>query len=267
MIYRIIISKKDLASLAIYDALNKLGFKENIHVIQERSIEADDIDKKFPADFIIFASKHKADSLKKTLTVHNPGNWSKAELGGRSFNLPPSTAYVLKNAYLELKKLNNLNYEVSGEATHHGPSLSTPSLFIEIGSTQLEWKDENAAMVVAKTIVNLVKNPMPTNYKTAIGIGGNHYMPSFNKILERTNIALSYVCPKYQLEHLNENTLQQAIKNATGFVDFILLDWKGLGQYKDKVKKLAEETNLPIKKVNEVLESEEYKTRITNEIL
>ena len=30
------------------------------------------------------------------------------------------------------KELNNLDYEVTGEATHHGPDIATPSLFIEI---------------------------------------------------------------------------------------------------------------------------------------
>src|SRR3989338_7961052 len=212
MEYKIIISKKDLASLTIYEALKKINFTENVHVIQERTIYTEDIDKKYPADFII-----------------------------------------LKNALLELKKLNNLDYEVSGEVTHHGPNLSTPSLFIEIGSSPLQWKDEEAALIIAKTIKSIIKNPHPTNYQTAIGIGGGHYMPSFNKIIERTNISLSFICPKHNLESLNENILKQAIEKTKGYVDFLLVDWKGIGEHKEKIKKLAEKINLPLKRVDQVL--------------
>ncbi len=258
MNYKIIISKKDLASLNIYESLKKLNFIENVHIIQERSVDADNINKRFPADFIIFPTRHQSDSLKKTLTVHNPGNWEKADLGGKDFTLPPSNAVILKNALLQLKKINNLDYEVSGEATHHGPLLDMPSLFIEIGSNKLQWKDKQAADVIAKTIISIVKNTHPTDYKTAIAIGGGNYMPSFNKIIERTNIALAYVCPKHNLENLNELTLQQSIEKSSTIVDFILVDWKGLGQYKDKVIKLLEETNLPIKRVDKVLKEKEF---------
>ena len=255
MKYAIIISKKDPASLSIYDELKNLNVKD-ITVIQERSIHAENIDQKIIADFFIFATKHKASSLKKTLTVHNPGNWSKAEIGGRDFTLPPSNASVLKTAFLELKKLNNLNFETSGEVTHHGPFLNKPSLFIEIGSSKLQWKEKPPAKIIAQTIANLIKIKIK-DYKTAIGIGGGHYMPSFNKILERTNIGLSYVCPKHQLENLNEDTLQQAIKNSKP--DYIILEWKGLGSYKEKVKNLVENLNIPILRIEKVLKDKEFK--------
>ena len=35
-------------------------------------------------------------------------------------------------------------------------------------------------------------------------------------------------------------------------IDFILLDWKGLGQYKKKVKNLLSEINIPFKKTKEI---------------
>ncbi|MAH43721.1 D-tyrosyl-tRNA(Tyr) deacylase [archaeon] len=256
MEYEVIISKKDPASMNIGNALKELDYHGKLHVIQERSIYSKDLDHE--ENFLIFATKHESTSLKKTLTVHNPGNWGKADLGGKDFNLPPSTASILKQAFLELKTNNNLDYETSGEATHHGPELNTPSLFIEIGSSNLQWKDPKAAEVIAKSIISLTSKKIP-KYKTAIGIGGGHYMPSFNKVLERTNIALSYICPKHNLELLNEDLLQQAIKNTTEKVDFILLDWKGLGLEKEKIKKLTENLNLPVKRSQNVLSDEEFK--------
>tara|TARA_Y100000034_G_C6883939_1_gene405554 strand:+ start:344 stop:1120 length:777 start_codon:yes stop_codon:yes gene_type:complete len=255
MEYEVIISKKDPASLNIHEALKKLDFEGKLHLIQERSIHADSVDHE--ADFLIFATRHQSSSLKRTLCVHNPGNWGKAEMGGKDSTLPPSKASILKTTFLELQKNNTTDYEVSAEATHHGPDINTPSLFIEIGSSQIQWKDPKAAEVIAKTIISLTSTKIK-KYKTAIALGGGHYMPSFNKILERTNIALPYVCPKHNLEFLNKDILQQAINNSVEKIDFILLDYKGLGEHKEKVKSLIEETKLPVFRVKEVLNNEEF---------
>ncbi|MBU2639288.1 MAG: hypothetical protein KKG75_01120 [Nanoarchaeota archaeon] len=254
MKYAVIISKKDPASLNIFEHLKKLNFPEkDIYIIQEKSIYSDNLNQKINADFFIFATKHKSSSLKKTLSVHNPGNWSKAELGGRDSTLPPSKASILKLAYLELKKNNNLDYEVSGEVTHHGPFLNKPSLFIEIGSSKLQWKDVEAAKVIAKTINSIVSTTNLEKYKTAIGFGGGHYMPSFNKVLERTEYSLAYVCPKHQLQNLNKEIIEQAIKNSVEPVEAFLVEWKGLGAYKEKVQNLLEEFNIPIIRIKKLL--------------
>lgn len=251
MKFKVIISKKDPASMNIYKKLREKNF-EDIYVTQERSINADNIHQKINADFVIFATKHKSTSLKKTLSVHNPGNWGKAEVGGKDFTLPKSNGNVLKNAYLELKKLNKLDYEVSGEVTHHGPFLHLPSLFIEIGSSKIQWKDEDAAEVIADVIINIVNKNHDENYKNAIGIGGTHYMPGFNKVLERTDIALPYICPKYQLDNLNLETLKQAIENSVNKIDFFLLEWKGLSSYKEKVTDLLSNFDIEVKKVKDI---------------
>jgi D-aminoacyl-tRNA deacylase len=256
MKFTIIISKKDTASLNIYEELKKLKVP-NIKVIQCHSIDSDYLDKDLNTDFIIFASKHSSKSLKKTLTVHSIGNFGKAIAGGEDNKLPPTSAAVQKELFLELKKRNNLDYEVSGEATHHGPYLETPSIFIEIGSSQLQWKDKEAANVIAKTIKSIIKKHIP-KYKTAIGLGGGHYLPSFNKVLERTNISLSFICPKHNLQSLTEDLLHQAISQTKESIDFILLDWKGLGQEKDKTNKLLKNIDIPVKRVKEILNNEEF---------
>ena len=52
---------------------------------------------------------------------------------------------IFKNDFI--KEINNnrssvLDYEITIEATHHGPtSLKKPLLFIEIGSTEKQWAD------------------------------------------------------------------------------------------------------------------------------
>lgn len=91
--------------------------------------------------------------------------------------------------------------------------------------------------------------------KTAIGIGGPHYCNSFNKILLRTDIAVSHICPKYTLGKLDEDLMRQAIEKTQEKVDFILLDWKGLGAEKQRIIKMLENMNLEIKRTEQVLKA------------
>ena len=53
----------------------------------------------------------------------------------------------------EIKK-NQLNgYDVCFEATHHGPLLETPTIFLEIGSTEKQWEDEVPARILIKSLL------------------------------------------------------------------------------------------------------------------
>ena len=87
--------------------------------------------------------------------------------------------------------------------------------------------------------------------KIGIGIGGNHYCANFNKLLHE-DIALSHICPKHNLEHLNITTLKQAIERTKEKVDYIILDWKGLGPHKEKIKELTSNLNIEIKRTKEL---------------
>ena len=55
------------------------------------TITADYLDGFFKTDLIIFASKHKSESGKPTLTAHPCGNWNdKADFGGKPRTLAPT---------------------------------------------------------------------------------------------------------------------------------------------------------------------------------
>ena len=45
-------------------------------------------------------------------------------------------------------------YDLTLETTHHGPVLSTPTLYIEIGSTESQWKSSAAGDAWASVISN-----------------------------------------------------------------------------------------------------------------
>jgi len=223
-----------------------------LYTVSKESIFNEHIDKKINADLFIFATTHRSKAGIPSLSVHSPGNWSKAELGGEDNKLCIAPASYLKLAFIELNELGkDLDFEIVNEVVHHGPYLEKPVFFIEIGSSEKQWSIKEAGAAIAKTIINVLSKEIP-KFKIAIAIGGLHTCSNFNKIVLNTDIALGQICPKYMLEFLDKEMLEQAIEKTQEKVDFILLDWKGLGQYKEKIKKLVEEINLPVKKTKEI---------------
>ena len=114
--FAVITSKKDPAGLNIKQSLIEQGFEETeeefdgekiyqlddarLYTIEEDSIYCENIDKKIDADQFIFATKHKSEKEVKTLCCHVPGNFGKAELGGRDKQLCFSDASFLKELFL-----------------------------------------------------------------------------------------------------------------------------------------------------------------------
>lgn len=239
----ILISKQDQAGMNIAKYL-----KIPYNLLEEDSIHAENIDKKIKSDLFIFATKHKGEE-RKNICLHTPGNWAKADFGGRNSTLCISPSNYIKQAFLYLIKNNNTNYEITLEVTHHGPYTNTPCFFIEIGSTEKQWIQPEPAKLIASCLEYLKKTKIK-KYKTAIGLGGPHYCSQFNKIEASTDFALSHICPKYHLDKLNKELLQQAIDKSNS--KYIILDYKGLGKYKNKIKDLLKNFNLEILRTNQI---------------
>ncbi len=228
-----------LNKIKIYTTNNKLIFYESI-------------DKKIHADLFIFATTHKSEKNINSLSLHSIGNFNQAGLGGKSKTLVPLFASFMKLAFIELNNQGkNSSYEITLEATHHGPFLEKPSMFIEIGSSEKQWKDKEAGSIIAKTIINTLTKNIP-GYEVALALGGTHYCANFNKIMLNSNIALSFICPKFNLQYLDEDLLKQMIEKTQEKIDFILLDWKGLGQEKQKILNLINKLNLKYKRIDQL---------------
>ena len=226
-------------NLRLYLTNNDLIFSENI-------------DRNIDADVFIFASKHRSKENTPSFAVHPIGNWDKAEFGGGERKLCPSSAALLKNLFVGLNETGkNSDYELTMEATHHGPYVEKPAVFCEIGSTEKEWNDKENGKIMAATIIKALEN-QNKNYKIAIGIGGPHYCSNFNKIVLRTDTAFSHICPKYHLDKLNESLIQQAIQKTVEQVDFVVLDWKGLGTEKKGIVEMLKNLNLEIKRADQI---------------
>ena len=260
--YLVVASKRDKAGINITTQLSQFP-RENFsfYLVEEEMIYTENIDlskiNKF--DFIIFASKHKSEKKEKTLSIHAPGNWRNAELGGESGKASRTSALFQKQLFERLNQnvgssgLGN-RYKVTLECTHHGPLIDKPCVFIEIGSTQEEWEDRRAGFILAKTILETIQNFKPNPYnEIAIGIGGPHYCPNFNKLQLNSNIAISHIIPNYAFP-LTEEMVKEAINKTEEEVDFIVLDWKGMGraEQRDEVLKILDKLYIDYKRTSEI---------------
>ncbi len=237
--YLIMASKKDLAGVNITTQLSQFG-SFDFYLVEEDMLRNENLDMERinEYDFVIFASKHVSEKGGKTLSVHSPGNWRNANFGGESGKVCPASAIFQKQIFEKLndnaKKFHLSNYEVTMEATHHGPLIDKPCLFIEIGSTKAEWRDRKAGFVVAKAIQDAIEDFKVNPYnEVAIGIGGPHYCPNFNKIQLNSNVAISHVVPGYVMP-ISEEMIKEAVDKTSEDIDFVVLDWKGLGKAENR---------------------------------
>ena len=212
MRFAIAYSKLDLAGTNIIERLNEMGFLPQFPIIELKKlpIYSDDlIEKNYPElrniDFIIFATTHRSVKGEASLSVHAPGNWRDARLGGKPGKVCKTSAFVLKYLFQELNKnLKNSNlkekYKATMEITHHGPLIDLPCCFIEIGSSEEQWRNTEAGKIIAQTILSLQNfNEKNLSWIPAIGIGGPHYSPNFNKIQLNSSYAISHIIPEYAL--------------------------------------------------------------------
>ena len=219
-------------------------------IIPTPAISADWLEEKYDYDGFIFLSKHAAESGLLALTCHSTGNFSEAKFGGREKQIaiphPDIQKKYLKT--LEENKSQFSDFQITIEATHHGPTaLNKPSIFIEIGTTQKQWSDLSLCTSVARLVDQVLSEDIPSN-PTAICFGGTHYPEKFTKELLDGVFGLGTVMPKHALDYLDENLFSH-IMDRNKNVKAALLDWTGLGPNKKKVVDLLETTDLEVIKL------------------
>lgn len=255
--FAVLYSKKDPAGVNIAKQLES-HFLPATPIIEltKDSIYNEGIDKDSrlkQTELIIFATKHQSSAKVPSLSIHAPGNWRNADFGGKSGKICPTSSQVLKFLFQKLNK-HAKDYPVTLEATHHGPLIEKPCIFIEIGSDEEAWKNKELGEIIAKTISDL-QNFKPNKIKTAIGIGGPHYCPNFNKIQlsEKSDIAISHILPEYSLP-LNQKMLEEALEKTKEHTDLILLDWKGIktAEQRQQIINLIEILGLEWKKTSDI---------------
>jgi D-aminoacyl-tRNA deacylase len=236
---KIVYSSKVTASAAMAQALSEYG----VEVIDTGVSTLIDLDKvewiKHTTESIVVLSPHKSESGTPCLTVHTPGNWGEARMGGQSFTLNYAMPVFMANYLNNLKKAarkQQLNVNVSYEVDHHGPTITAPITFVEIGSTIKQWTSPAYINAVVEALLNTMDNE--EHYDVAVGFGGGHYAPQFTTMTLEKGVAFGHIMPKYHTPQ--QHTFIQSLEKNTHAVDYVVMDKKGLNAQQRKIiKELA----------------------------
>lgn len=263
----IVFSKKDIAGTNIVKILiDKYNFvktretyedapvykKDKIFVVgcKNDAIHLDYLNV-FKPEICVFASRHRSESGKPSLTCHSPGNFSTPGAGGNERELAFAPALYLQKA-INLLKIHGekIQYPVSYEITHHGPTnLLFPVIFVEVGSTEEQWNSLAACESAADVIYEILTCDIE-KVPAAIGFGGPHYAPNFTKISD--NVAVGHIAPKYAVDLLDKEMIEQMLNKTVPKPDFAVIDWKGLkGSQRRNIIKILDELGVEWKKTSE----------------
>jgi D-aminoacyl-tRNA deacylase len=187
----------------------------------------------------IFLSRHRSKTGDPTLTVHPIGNFSDAEFGGKPKTLVPCAPRMMTHLLRLIKKNlqpTDLEYQVCYEVTHHGPFLKIPTLFVEVGSTEIQWQQKEPASIIATSLLELLtkyhyEEDFPKDIPVLLGIGGGHYAPRFTDVIFQKNVAFGHMIPSYHIDSgvIDWTMIQQAILTTP--------DMKGVYLHKKALKK------------------------------
>ena len=211
----------------------------------------------FGCDTLVFMSRHKSEAEVDAFTTHSLGNWRNgADVGGAARQLSFAAPVLMLKMLENLSKIEE-EVQKTYEATHHGPLLKTPSLFIELGGGEKMMFNKAAAAKVADAAFAAVTSSAREEIefeKIAVGIGGGHYPEKFSKLALEKRYAFSHIMPKYVLINDdgsdNLDMLEQAATRSANKPELAVIDWKSLNSVmKEKTTTKLEEIGLDYERV------------------
>ena len=277
----IIASLKDPASINIKNCLleqttweeTNIFFKQQVYqhedmkdinliTIIDRKITHENIVKEvkqqlnIKANQAIFISRHTSKTGDPTLTVHPIGNYGIAEFGGYDKTLSISSPKIMTQLLRILKKNakdKKLYHKICYEVTHHGPYMPIPTLFIEVGSTEMEWKKKQPAEIVSKSVINLLEDyhyekDFKNEMTVLLGVGGGHYAPRFTDVAFEKNIAFGHMIPSYQINagNIDNEMFKQALEKTPN-VEGVYIHRKALKKSQvSEFKQWFEKNGVPV---------------------
>jgi len=228
------------------------GSQVRLVTIDEEPIYYQAVAEDFDPQLAVFISRHSSKSGTPTLSVHTPGNLAQAQKGGIPKKVSIAPAAAMKEALLELARQKarlSLSYEVSYECTHHGPSLDVPAMFVELGSSPAQWKDQSAAEAVAHAAMASISKTT-TSWMAVVGIGGPHYNEKFTRFAVEGFYAFGHIIPKYAVSQVDVRIVKQCIDRTMERVRAIILDWKGIkGADKATLAQMVGEAGVEVQKI------------------
>jgi len=216
------LSMKDLVMVTIPDKKIRhenidTEVQEQLHIIPE---------------IAIFLSRHRSKTGEPTLTVHPIGNFSDAQFGGQPKTIVPAAPKMMTHLLRLIQKnlqSTDLQYKVCYEVTHHGPFLKIPTLFAEVGSTEIQWQQKEPARIIATSMLELLQSyhdeeGFPKEIPVVLGIGGGHYAPRFTEIVLQKNVAFGHMIPTYKIDEgaIDDDILEKTMQATPGLTGVYL---------------------------------------------
>jgi D-aminoacyl-tRNA deacylase len=172
--------------------------------VTDEQLDADLRGLHLPLRDVWFLSKHAAQSGTPSLTVHPIGNWGdEARFGGAPRTLSPAAARdmgALLRRVRQRAQEAGLPHEVTYEATHHGPRMSLPSLFLEIGSSPDAYADVPTARAMATAVCDVLRGEGKSVGPVLVGAGGGHYAPRATDVALAGDADFGHLLPTHALE-------------------------------------------------------------------
>jgi D-aminoacyl-tRNA deacylase len=164
---------------------------------------------------LVFPSIHRSERNVPCLTVHPLGNpGPTAEVGGRPRAFTPANARLMAAALRALAEGSGaVGLPATFEATHHGPELDLPAMFVEIGFGDLEAPPDTAVALLARTLPALEASELD---RVALAVGGGHYAPHFSDLTKRRGWAFGHLLSRHALELLDAATALRAYVASPG---------------------------------------------------
>jgi D-tyrosyl-tRNA(Tyr) deacylase len=168
-----------------------------------------------PGVTLVFPSIHASESQVPCLTVHplgNPGDTS--EVGGRPRVLVPTDPRLMVATLRALsERSGEAGLKATYEATHHGPELAQPAMFVEIGYGPAPAPSEAAVGILADLLPHLVP---AEGDRAALAVGGGHYAPHFTDLALKRRWAFGHILSRHALLTLDGPTARTAFAMSPG---------------------------------------------------
>jgi D-aminoacyl-tRNA deacylase len=218
--------------------------------VTDEALDRDLQETGWPIMDVWFLSKHAAKSGHPSLTVHPIGNHAQADFGGRAGTLSPASP---RDMGALLRRLRHhaakagLPHSVTYESTHHGPSMSVPSLFVEIGSEDKWYRDAGSARVLAAAIDDVLAGEGRSKGPVLVGVGGGHYVPRHTDLGAAGKADFGHFLPSHFVEEAGtSDRLRRAIE-ATPGCEGVYVHRKGLkGAQRQAVLRWCEELGVKV---------------------
>ncbi len=164
---------------------------------------------------LVFPSIHRSERNVRCLTVHPLGNFGdEAEVGGRPRVLDPTDPSLMAAALRALHEWGNgMGLPATFEATHHGPELGLPAMFVEIGYGSDAAPPPEAVRVLSEIIPQLARED---HDRTALAVGGGHYAPHFTDLALKRRWAFGHIISRHALATLDSGMARQAMEMSGG---------------------------------------------------